>query len=141
MSTPRQRGGRPPILLADREADALYDLAIRWERRHPLSARLLLDELQRAVTLPSHELPEDIVTMGSHVDFLDREGGQQHTVQLVYPAMADIREGRLSVLTPIGAGLIGMRRGHSIDWPNRRGERRRLEIIRVIQPARRERAA
>jgi regulator of nucleoside diphosphate kinase len=141
MSALRQRGGRPQILLADGEADALYDLAIAWEQRHPMSARLLLDELERARTVPAAELPGDVVTMNSHVVFLDRAGGEEHTVQLVFPALADIGQGRLSVLTPIGAGLIGMRRGEAIDWPNRRGERRRLEIVAVIQPEPQERAA
>jgi regulator of nucleoside diphosphate kinase len=141
MSALRPRGGRPPILLADSEADALYDLAMRWERRHPLSARLLLGELERARTVPAAELPADVVTMGSHVVFLDRAGGEEHTVQLVFRALADIGQGRLSVLTPIGAGLIGLRRGEAIDWPNRRGERRRLEIVAVFQPEPQERAA
>jgi regulator of nucleoside diphosphate kinase len=43
---------------------------------------------------------------------------------------------RLSVLTPVGAGLIGMRCGDSIDWPNRLGAFRRLRIVRVVQPGR-----
>jgi regulator of nucleoside diphosphate kinase len=141
MSGLQQRGARPPILLADSEADALFDLALRWERRHPLSARLLLGELERARTVPAAHLPHDVVTMRSHVVFRDRAGGEEHTVQLVYPAVADMARHRVSVLTPIGAGLIGMRRGRSIDWPNRLGQRRRLEIVAVIQPERRERAA
>ncbi len=141
MSRLPRRGGKPPILLAEAEADALYDLAIRWERRHPLSARLLLDELDRAQTVPLAALPDDVVTMNSHVVFFDRAGGDEHTVQLVYPAAADMAQHRLSVLTPIGAGLIGMRRGSAIDWPNRQGQRRRLEIVAVFQPGREERAA
>lgn len=131
----------PPILIAESEADVLYNLALKWQRRHPLSARLLLDELERARTVPASELPGDVVTMGSQVVFRDRASGEEHAVELVYPAAADMARQRVSVLTPIGAGLIGMRRGRSIDWPNRQGERRRLEIVAVIQPGARERAA
>ena len=141
MSPRLPAGEKPPILIAEGEADALYDLALRWRRRHPHSAPLLLEELERARTVPEHELPADVVTMGSHVVFRDRMGGAEHTVQLVYPASADMAQQRISVLTPIGAGLIGMRRGRSIAWPNRLGEPRWLEIVAVIQPGPRECAA
>jgi regulator of nucleoside diphosphate kinase len=128
----------PPILLADREADALFELAAIWQRRHPLSARLLLQELDRAATVPAGELPADVVTMRSQVVFLDRASGERHSVRLVYPGEADMALQRVSVLTPIGAGLIGLRRGSAIAWPNRQGKPRMLEVVEVIQPPRRE---
>jgi regulator of nucleoside diphosphate kinase len=128
----------PPILLADREADALFELAAIWLRRHPLSARLLLQELDRAATVPAGELPADVVTMRSQVVFLDRASGERHSVRLVYPGEADMALQRVSVLTPIGAGLIGLRRGSAIAWPNRQGKPRMLEVVEVIQPPRRE---
>jgi regulator of nucleoside diphosphate kinase len=131
----------PPILLAEREADALFELAEIWQRRHPLSARLLLQELDRAATVPAGELPIDVVTMRSRVVFLDRASGERHAVQLVYPGEADMALGRVSVLTPIGAGLIGLRRGSAIAWPNRQGKPRMLEVVEVIQPEVQERAA
>jgi len=133
--------GRPPIVLSNSEADVLYALALKERRRHPLSTRLLLDELERARTVPDDELPGDAVTMNSHVVFLDRATGAEHTVQLVYPAAADMARQRVSVLTPIGAALIGMRPGREIDWPDRLGDRRRLRILAVVQPRRQERAA
>jgi regulator of nucleoside diphosphate kinase len=133
--------GKPPILLSESEADVLYDLALKWRERHPFSARLLLDELERARTVPAAELPGDVVTMGSHVTFLDRARGEEHSVQLVFPAAADMARQRVSVMTPIGAGLIGMRRGRSIEWPDRQGEWRKLKIVAVVQPDQQERAA
>jgi regulator of nucleoside diphosphate kinase len=123
-------------VVVDREADALFDLALKWQRLHPLSAALLLDELDRAATVPAEELPSDAVTMRSHVVFVDQTSGERHAVQLVYPGEADMARQRVSILTPIGAALIGMRVGNAIDWPNRHGERRRLEIVEVIQPGR-----
>ena len=48
---------------------------------------------------------------------------------------------RLSVMTLVGAGLIGMRKGVSIDWPDRSGEERRLRIVEVIQPGLQDKAA
>jgi regulator of nucleoside diphosphate kinase len=132
---PRRSAKRPPLVMIDSEADALFDLAIRWQRLHPLSAGLLLDELDRARTVAAGELPGDVVTMRSRVVFLVDATGERHSVQLVYPSEADMAQQRVSILTPIGAGLIGMRVGSAIDWPNRQGERRRLKIVEVRQPA------
>ena len=137
----RRPGGAPPILLSEPEADALFEVAVAWQRRHPISARLLLDELERAATVPLRELPSDVVTMGSYVVFVDRANGERHSVQLVYPGEADMAQQRVSILTPVGAALIGMRRGSAIDWPNRHGERRTLEIVDVNQPPPQEKAA
>jgi regulator of nucleoside diphosphate kinase len=132
----RPSAKRPPLVMIDREADALFDLAIKWQRLHPLSAALLLDELDRAETVAAGELPGDAVTMRSHVVFVDKATGERHAVQLVYPGEADMAQQRVSILTPIGAARIGMRVGGAIDWPNRHGERRRLQIVEVIQPLR-----
>ena len=38
-------------------------------------------------------------------------------------------------MTPVGAGLIGLREGQSILWPDRDGRERELAIIRVRQAA------
>ncbi|WP_204350847.1 GreA/GreB family elongation factor [Klebsiella pneumoniae] len=43
---------------------------------------------------------------------------------------------RISVITPVGAGLIGLREGDSILWPDRDGHERTLSVVKVIQPAR-----
>jgi len=85
--------------------------------------------------ISSTAIPPDVVTMGSTVTFLDEESGAERTVRLVYPAQADISAGRVSVLTPIGAGLIGLSVGQSIDWPDRGGIEHRLTIVAVEQPA------
>jgi regulator of nucleoside diphosphate kinase len=56
-------------------------------------------------------------------------------VTLVYPGEADIGQGRISVLTPVGAALIGLSKGQSIDWATRTGETRRLTVIEVHEAA------
>ena len=124
----------PPLVLLDSEADALFELALMWQRQHPHSADLLIEELDRAETVARDALPPDVVTMRSQVVFVDRASGERHAVRLVYPREADMEQHQVSILTPIGAALIGMRVGNSIDWPNRQGERRELEIVEVVQP-------
>jgi regulator of nucleoside diphosphate kinase len=125
---------RPPITLIDTEAEALSDLAMAWLGKSALGAKLLLQELERADTYDKSCLPPHVTTMMSRVVFRDENTGENHEVQLVYPKDADTAAHRISVLTPIGAALIGMPRGASIDWPNRAGEYRRLRILEVTQP-------
>ena len=126
----------PPVFLADSEADILADLALAVRERSPLAADFLLREIDRASTTSPAELPRDVVTMMSCVDFVDEDSGELHSVQLVYPKDADTDRHCISVLTPIGAALIGMRRGEAIDWADLRGARRRLRIVGVAQPSR-----
>jgi len=52
-------------------------------------------------------------------------------VTLVYPAEADISQGRISVLTPVGTALIGLRSGGSITWETPAGEARQLTVLAV----------
>lgn len=129
---------RPPITLSDTEGDLLFNLACAARDRSTMAAGLLLEELARAEFCSADSLPADVVTMKSQVTFLDEETGEEHAVELVYPRAADVELGRVSVLTPVGAALIGLKRGSAIDWPNRLGLLRRLRIIEVVQPERSE---
>jgi regulator of nucleoside diphosphate kinase len=52
-------------------------------------------------------------------------------VTLVFPAEADIAEGKISVLTPVGAALIGLTEGQSIMWTTRDGRDQELTILSV----------
>lgn len=125
---------RPPIQIIDSEAEKLANLALSVEDRLPQLSALLLDEIERADLFPADKIPADVVTMQSIVEFVDEGNGASRTVQLVYPPEADIDAGRISILTPIGAGLIGLRPGQSILWPDREGHQRRLSIKSVKRP-------
>lgn len=125
---------RPAIHLTAGECDALSELALSAEHRHPHFSAMLLDELDRAELCEPGELPEQTVAMNSRIDFIDEGTGARRTVQLVYPRDADIAAERVSILTPIGAGLIGMTAGSSIRWPDRYGHDRVLRVVSVTPP-------
>ena len=127
---------RPPIHMIDTEADALSTLAMAAEDRLPKVSELLLNEIGRARIHAADRIAENIVTMNTAVRFVDEATGKESTYQLVYPAQADISAGRISILTPVGAGLIGLREGQSILWPDREGHERELRIVAVTQAAR-----
>ncbi len=126
---------RPRIILSSTEAERLSALAVQMEQASPLAAELLLDEIDRAELRPDTKVPPSVVRMGSQVKFFDEAHGSHRTVQLVWPADADIGAGRVSVLTPVGAGLIGLSEGADILWPDRAGHERSLRILKVTPPA------
>lgn len=125
----------PAIHLIDTEADTLADLAVSIEDRLPQVSELLLREIGRANIHSRQSIGSDVVTMHAAIDFIDEASGASRSVQLVYPKDADISAGRISILTPIGAGLIGLREGQSILWPDREGRERRLKVVKVTQRA------
>ncbi|ASR52434.1 MAG: nucleoside diphosphate kinase regulator [Blastomonas fulva] len=125
---------RPAIYMSAAECDALFELALSTERSQPMVCAMLMAELDRAELRDADELPDQTVVMNSFIDFVDERTGARRIVQLVYPQDADIADGRVSILTPIGAGLIGMTAGCSICWPDRSGDDRILRIISVAPP-------
>lgn len=131
----KKAGRRPAIHMIDSEAETLADLAVAAEERLPEVSALLLEEIERATLHKARRIPPDVVTMRSHVIFVDEASGTSRTVQLVYPGEADIDAGRVSILTLVGAGLIGLREGQSILWPGRDGHRRMLTITGVERAA------
>ena len=126
---------RPPVHMLASESDMIASLALRVEHRQPAVAAMLLEEIDRAEIHDVDTLPESAITIGSEVDFVDEKTCQLRKVELVLPAQANIAFGRISILTPMGAALYGLVAGESIDWPDRHGEKRRIKILRVRQPA------
>lgn len=131
MNSTVKAKARPPIVLCESDADRIADLAVGVETRLPQVAAMLLKEIERARIVKNGALPADVVGMGSQVRFRDENTGTERTVRLVYPNEADIEAGRISILTPIGAGLIGLREGQSIRWEDRDGHPKILQVIAV----------
>ena len=99
----------------------------------PAALEKLRDELARALILDSAALPPDVVTMGARVQIEDLGTNEVEDYTLVYPDQANIAEGRLSILAPVGTALLGYRTGAIVDWPTPGGIRR-LKIHRVTPP-------
>lgn len=121
---------RPPILISDNEKQQLHKIARAAFNRMPDVAEELQFELERAETCPNTQVPPNVVRMHSTVRFRT-DKGTEHQVELVYPEEADIIRDRLSVLTPIGAALIGLSEGQTMDWTDREGRARRLTVLEV----------
>lgn len=103
------------------------------EKYNTLAAETLDNELGRAEIVSDADLPENVVSMNSSVTFVDLDTGEESTVNLVYPMDANIEQMKISILSPVGTALIGLRVGGKIDWPLPSGKIRHLQVIAVIQ--------
>ena len=90
----------------------------------------LEQELERAAIMKADEVPSDVVTMNSRVKVKDLNSGRVTTYQIVFPGEADILKNRISVLAPIGTGLLGYSAGTTIEWQVPSGMRR-FRILEV----------
>jgi regulator of nucleoside diphosphate kinase len=96
----------------------------------------LVRELSRAVVIDPGQLEPNVVTMLSQVMYRDEATGQQRVVTLVYPQSVPSDDSALSVMTPLGAALIGLSEGHSIEYERAHGEKRRITVVKVLsQPS------
>lgn len=77
----------------------------------------------------------ETIILNSRVVLTNADSGQQLTYTLVLPFHADVSEGRVSVLTPIGTAMLGRKTGESIHvkLPNACGT---FRIEKVIPPPR-----
>lgn len=91
----------------------------------------LEEELGQAEIVDSKDIPADVITMNSKVRMEDAETGEEMIYSLVFPQDADIDEGRISVLAPIGTGMIGYKKGDIIEWPVPAGMRK-IEILEIL---------
>lgn len=122
----------PPVIIATSEYGQLARLALAGTGHSADAADDLLYELDRASVVLDAELPPDVVRMGSRVRF--RTGRDERTVTLSYPADADIASRRISILTPVGTALIGLRAGQSITFRTRDGRPQMLTVLAVHPP-------
>ena len=92
----------------------------------------LEDILDVARVVQPEKVPGNVVTMNSRVLFEDVSSGEKDTVTIVYPADADSSAGRISVLSPMGAALLGESEGEEVQLPVPHGQTRRVRISNVL---------
>jgi regulator of nucleoside diphosphate kinase len=125
---------RPPIAIDVNHFARLSALSSLTSGPMMEVCEYLREELDRAHVLPTEKLRPDIVSLGSEVEFRDEQTGKVQEIILVYPFDADIARRRISVLTPVGAALLGLSVNHTISFHTRTGERRELTVLKVGRP-------
>jgi regulator of nucleoside diphosphate kinase len=94
----------------------------------------LRSELNRAEIVAPEKVPSDVITMNSEAELVDLDTNERMEFTLVFPNEADVEEGKISVLAPLGTAMLGYRVGNEFEWVVPYG-RRRLKVIAVrFQP-------
>lgn len=76
----------------------------------------LRQELERAEVVDPKLTPPDVITMNSTAVLEDIDAGEEMAYTLVFPEDADISQGKISILAPIGTGMLGYRVGDTFEW-------------------------
>jgi regulator of nucleoside diphosphate kinase len=117
----------PEITVTSQDFQRLQSLI----RHSATSAGERLDEeLARAHVVTPREVASDVVTMNSEVIFEDVATGFQRSVRLVYPEHTDTLKRKVSILSPLGLALLGLRVGQEFEWVMQHG-RRRVRVLDV----------
>lgn len=119
------------VLLGQRDL-ARLDALVR--RSASTDSSQLFEELDAANVVEDHLLPDDVVRMNTRITFVDLDTRVESTIELVYPHESQGSPNRVSILAPVGAALIGLRVGETIDWPLPNGRQRRLQVVAVSAP-------
>jgi regulator of nucleoside diphosphate kinase len=127
MSSLQKTRRRTPITVAEVDHDLLTDLALAALGK-AAGAVLLFEELARAKIAPA--LPPFVVGMGSEATFTYNDS-RYRDYTLVYPQAADFAQQRISVLTPVGAMLLGLAEGQTIEWAAEDGATHRIALEQV----------
>jgi len=122
------------IVITTTDFDRLQSLLESSRFRPAVGGVALKQGLHRGKVVPAQEVPTVVVTMNSRVRVRHLDERVSKTYTVVYPADADIEQGRISVLAPIGAALLGARVGQVVEFRAPVGQRRlRVEKI-LYQP-------
>ncbi len=124
-----------PIMLKKSEYDVILRLLESNTMELSPCTERLMDEIDLAEIVDSHTgFPTNIVSIHSCVEYKNLNTGEHRTIEIVYPREANIFENRVSVLSPIGSALLGLKVGDVTLWPLPKQKTVRLEVISVRQP-------
>ena len=82
--------------------------------------------------VPSREIPGNIVTMYTQLAVKDSLSGERRTLALCYPQDAEPGAGFVSVLSPIGAALLGLAIGETAQWFTPDGRKASVVVEEIL---------
>ena len=102
-----------------------------WSSRDREHLERLDEELGRAHVVSTTDMPPEVVTMNTRLRLRDLDSGKDMVFTLVFPSDADVEQGKVSVLAPLGTAVLGFRRGDAFEW-RMPGRVRRLQVEEVL---------
>jgi len=122
---------RPAIIINELDAERLDSLLEKPEYAKSPVADMLNTELDRAEMCSPEMIPADVVSMNSRVKFRDLTSQEEFVRTLVYPANLTDSDTQLSVMAPVGAALLGLRVGDTINWQLPNGNKTHLQVLKL----------
>jgi regulator of nucleoside diphosphate kinase len=119
----------PPITVSSADRDRLFAVLDNFKGDSD-QIDYLYDELARARFVEADAMPEDVVTLGSRLRFRNEATGKEHERVLTLPHETHSVSDAISILTPAGAALLGLKVGDEIQWPHQ-GHFLRLRLLNV----------
>lgn len=123
---------RPLVWITTEDFRALRLLAHQHRRGAPEICEFLMGEINRAIVCAPEWIPDDVVTMNSRVAFKASDEREPETRMLVFPDRYDPTGQAISILTPLGAAMIGLAAGSGIDYRDREGDLNSVHVERVV---------
>ncbi|HRO43442.1 MAG TPA: GreA/GreB family elongation factor [Flavipsychrobacter sp.] len=120
---------RNPVVVTEEDYNLLRPFMDRMPDKN--SDMSLAYELNRAVVVKKDAFPPHAIRLNSKVSVLDLETDKVHEFTIVMPEQANIREQKISVLTPMGTALIGFRKAEEVRWKVPAGLKR-FRILDVV---------
>lgn len=128
---------RPDIVVSSLDMERLEALFDSLPAAEACWHAGLLDELSRADVVEPGAVPPDVVTMNSRVRFVLDDAPEEFDLSLAYPRDVDGSGSTISILTPVGTALLGLKAGESIQWQRRDGTPFRVKVCAIAwQPER-----
>jgi transcription elongation factor GreA len=129
---------RPAIIRAIAEARTHGDLSenaeyhAARERQSFIEGRLaeLEDRIARAEVIDTSKLSGTVIKFGATVTLADEETDEEQTFRIVGEDEADVKDGRLSVASPLARALIGKGKGDNVEVSTPRGNKS-YEVVTV----------
>ena len=88
--------------------------------------------LDNADLVPSQDVAPDVVTMYTRVRVVTPHTGVQRELTVCYPPDADVATGFVSVLSPVGAALLGVSAGSTTHWTTPDGHSESVEVQEIL---------
>jgi regulator of nucleoside diphosphate kinase len=121
----------PPITISEADREKLYAVATSAlaNSRRAAAASNVLREIHRATIVPNDQLPPNVVAVNSQVDVRDNIAGTNRRIVVVLPDELSSQANEVSVLSPLGAALIGLSEGSSVEWCTASGDRSSITVL------------
>lgn len=127
---------KPQIILSKQDLNRLETMLDNQPKLTPTMMQLE-DELARAEVVAPENVPANVVSMNARVLLNIAPSKTASEITLVYPHEFKGEKGQVNIVAPIGAAILGLAEGQSIEWPQPDGQMMKVTIEKVLyQPER-----